>query len=246
MKRVFVSLFILFTITGFLFAELTAEEIIKRMEINDVHNTSTSSGSMTIVDRFGTRVKTFIAISAGEDNMLLEFTNIEEMGQKILRLEDEIYLYFPDAEEIIHLQGGALKDSVMGSDFSYEDLTGEGGILSSYKVELMEPAPVNVDGIQCYHLKLTGIKNVAYPRQELWVDAELFVPRKSHYFSLSGRLLKEMLIKEVKKIAGKNIPVHFEMSDKMKKNSKTIFKLQDIQIDVPLDSGTFSLENLSF
>ena len=201
---------------------------------------------MTIVDRFGTRVKTFIAWSEGEDNMLLEFTNVEERGQKILRLEDEIYLYFPDAEEIIHLQGGALKDSVMGSDFSYEDLTGEKGILSSYKVELMQPTLVDVDGVQCYHLLLTGIKNVAYPKQELWVDAELFVPRKAHYFSLSGRLLKEMVIKDIKIIAGKNIPVYFEMSDKLKKNSKTIFKLEDIQIDVPLAADTFSLENLSF
>jgi outer membrane lipoprotein-sorting protein len=241
-----ICLIMLCFVTGAVFAQLTAEQIIKRMEKNQVHDTSKGSGSMEIVDQFGTRTKTFTSISAGEDNMILEFTNPEEQGQKILRLEDEIYLYFPDAEEVIRLQGGALKDSVMGSDFSYEDLTGEKGILSSYKVELLQPSLVDVDGVKCYHLMLTGIKNVAYPQQELWVDAELFVPRKAHYFSLSGRLLKEMIIKDVKKVAGKNIPVYFEMSDKMKKNSKTIFRLIDIQIDVPLDANTFSLENLSW
>ncbi len=131
---------------------LTGEEIITKMESNQVHDSAETTGSFAITDRFGTRVKTYRASSIGEDKMLLEFTNPEEAGQKILRIDDEIYLYFPEAEEIIHLQGAALRDSVMGSDFSYEDLTGGKSLVDDYTVELGGNEPI--DGSDCYRLEL--------------------------------------------------------------------------------------------
>ena len=115
-----------------------------------------------ITDRFGSRTKTFILYAEGADKMLIEFTNPEERGQKIMRLEDEIYLYFPDAEEVIRLQGSALKESVMGSDFSYEDMTGEGDLLDQYEVTLL--GEQMVDGRRHYHLELEAKK------RGLWND----------------------------------------------------------------------------
>ena len=123
LKYILCVCIILLFLPAFLFG-LTGEEIIRKMEANQVHKSARTTGAMSITDRFGTRVKTFKVFALGEEKTLLEFTNPEEAGQKILRIDDEIYLYFPEAEEIIHLQGAALKDSVMGSDFSYEDLTG--------------------------------------------------------------------------------------------------------------------------
>ena len=224
---------------------LTAEQIIERMEDNQVHDTAESEGSMIITDRFGTRTKTYKAFSAGEDKMLLEFTNPEEFGQKILRIDDEIYLYFPEAEEIIHLQGSALKDSVMGSDFSYEDLTGGKGLLDDYSAVI--EGGETVDGEECYKLKLTAKRrDVVYPSQTLWVDKKLFAYRKVVLFSQSGRALKEMNISEFIETKGRIVPVHLEMRDLMKQNSRTVFKTEELKIDIPLNENLFSLEELSW
>ena len=95
---------------------LTAEEIIGRMEENTVFETSRAEGAMMIKDRFGTKETRFISYSRGKDTTLIEFTSLEERGMKILRTEEEIYLFYPDAEELIRLQGAALRDSVLGSD----------------------------------------------------------------------------------------------------------------------------------
>jgi outer membrane lipoprotein-sorting protein len=215
------------------------------MEENQVHKTSEMEGSFMITDSFGKRVKTFKAFSMGTDKMLVEFTNPEESGQKILRLSDEIYLYYPEAEEIIHLQGSGLKDSVMGSDLSYEDFTGEKGLLNLYSVEL--EGTESVDGQECFVLKLTAKKKqIAYAQERMWVDSGLFVVRKAEYYSVSGKPVKEMKVTDIKTVSGKNLPMAIEMKDLMRKDSSTAFQIKKIKIDAPMDAKMFSREELSW
>ena len=224
---------------------LTGEEIIERMERNERHSSVHSTGSLQISDRFGTRTKTFISTAVGDDRSLLEFTNPEEAGQKILRLEDEIYLYFPEAEEVIHLQGAALRENVLGSDFSYEDMTGESSMLDDYEVELEGTEPI--DGHDSYRLRLSARRrDVVYPIQVVWIDAEQFVKRRVEQFSRRGRPLKQMSISDYRPVGDKLIPVRLEMSDLMKKGSRTVFLIDTIEVDLAVDESLFSLEELTF
>jgi outer membrane lipoprotein-sorting protein len=243
MKRT--NLILAFGLTAGLLQAITAEEIIANVERNEVNERQRIEGSMTINDRFGSRVKTFISYASGTDKMLLEFTNREERGQKILRLEDEIYLYFPEAEEVIHLQGSALKESVMGSDFSYEDMTGEGDLLELYDVSLL--GEENVEGRKNYKVELKARKRgVAYPKQEVWVDAETWVMSRANAYSLSGRLLKEMEFGDVRKVAGKYVPHTIIIQDAMKKNSSTEMRIEAVDLQSDLPPNIFSLEELTW
>ncbi|MBN1836698.1 MAG: outer membrane lipoprotein-sorting protein [Spirochaetales bacterium] len=224
---------------------LTAEEILRAMETNRVHETESAEGSMIITDRFGSRAKTFRLYAEGADKVLIEFTNPEERGQRIMRLEDEIYLYFPDAEEVIRLQGSALKESVMGSDFSYEDMTGERELIDLYRPRLVDT--MSEGGRRLYVLELEAReRGVAYPRQTIWVEVERLVLARAEYFSLSGRLLKSLEVLEVADVAGKSVPVRLIMRDEMKKSSSTEFAVSNLRINEPLPKGIFSLESLSW
>ncbi|MCK5007777.1 MAG: outer membrane lipoprotein-sorting protein [Spirochaetales bacterium] len=224
---------------------ITVEEIVEAVENNEINEAERIEGSMIITDRFGSRVKTFLSYASGADKMLLEFTNPEERGQKILRLDDEIYLYFPEAEEVIHLQGSALKESLMGSDFSYEDLTGEGNLLDLYKVTLL--GEEMIDGRKHYHLELKARKRgLAYSKQEVWVDAEYWVMTRANAYSLSGRLLKEMELGDIRKVAGKYVPHYVIMRDAMKKNSSTEIRIEALDLEAELPPDAFSLEELTW
>ena len=224
---------------------LTGDEIIRRMERHERHDSMQSTGSMEITDRFGTRTKSFMSTALGDDRSLLEFTNPEEAGQKVLRLEDEIYLYFPDSEDVIHLQGAALRDSVLGSDFSYEDMTGSSSRLNDYEVVL--EGTEEIDGHETYRLRLTAKRrDVVYPVQVAWVDSERFVTRRVELFSRRGRALKRMAVTEFREVGDKVIGTRLEMSDFMKKESMTVFTIDDIAIDEPVDESLFSLEELTF
>lgn len=226
-------------------AALTGAEVIERMESNERVAALRSTGSLQISDRFGTRTKSFVSTATGDDRALLEFTNPEEAGQKILRLDDEIYLYFPEAEEVIHLQGAALRENVLGSDFSYEDMTGAGSLLDDYEV-LLEGRE-SVAGRDCYRLRLTARRrDVVYPQQVVWIDAEQFVTRRVEQFSRRGRPLKQLAISDYREVGGKLIPVRLEMSDLMKQDSRTLFLLDTVEVDGAIDDSLFSLEELTF
>lgn len=243
-KMRWVSVFL--TLSGILFAQNdNVENIMKKYEDNRVSETVNMKAVITITDKFGSTVQEFETWSRKNGDTLIVVTAGPDQGQKILRLENSIYLYFPEAEEVMRLQGSALKDSVMGSDFSYEDLTGENGILANYTGELL--GSETIDGRDCYHLLLTAkTKKQLYQKQELWIDKNSFVEVKSIVYSASGKPLSESLSWDFKKIGKYTIAMQGKMTNLLKKNSTTTMAIQSVQMDIPVAESTFSRSNLSW
>ncbi len=223
----------------------SAQEIVRRLEDNQTHDTSRGVVTMTVEDRFGQRVSTMTSYSQGTDLSLIEFTSRAERGQKILRTADEIYLFYPDAAELVRLQGAALREGMLGSDVSYEDLTGGRTLLETYDVAY-EGAEM-IDGHNCYRVSMVARRrNVAYPRQTVWVDSELFVARRSEQFSLNGRLLKTITAGEIEQFGDTNIATRLVISDALKRNSSTTIEINEIELGLRLPRDLFSLEELSW
>lgn len=245
MKKIALLVIISVLFIPFLAFSFTAKDIIQKLEENQIFTTFKANGKMIISDRFGKRIKTFIVYGRGKKETLIEFTSIDEQGQKILRTKDEIYLYYPDAEQIIRLQGAALRESVAGSDLSYEDLTGGKDFIKKYSIALQSEE--SIDGKKCYVLKLIANKrDISYPKQIIWVEKNTFAVRKAQYFSLSGKLIKEVNVKKIEKIKNHYIPTDYIFRDALKKDSKTEFFISDIKINLPLSDNIFSLEELSW
>jgi outer membrane lipoprotein-sorting protein len=244
MKRTALLIFIaLLPVLGA--AAQSAEEIIQRLEANQTHETSRVEGRMVIHDRFGRRTTEFIMFARGTDDALIEFTSVEEAGQKVLRTGDEIYLFYPDASELIRLQGAALRQSMLGSDVSYEDMTGNRGYLDTYDVRLT--GREEIDGNACHVLELEATsRDVAYPRQKLWVDAELYVMRKAEQYALSGRLLKLMEVEELMRQDGKIFPSHITIRDQLKQDTRTEFIIEEARINIDIPNRIFSVEELTW
>ena len=244
MKKV-ISLFIVLCCGFSVLYGISAEEIVREMDRRQSFTTMKATGSMITNDRFGRKVSDFISWSRGDDDFLIEFTSVAEQGQKVLRTAKELYLYYPDAEEIIRLQGAALRQSMLGSDISYEDMTEGNDTLSKYDVELT--GEERVDGKECYILNMNAkSRSVAYPRQMVWVVKETLIPRQVHYFSKSGKLLKEMRVNKVELLGDKYVITEMTLEDKLKKNSSTELIMDTLETDLPLDQNFFSLDNLSW
>lgn len=197
---------------------------------------------MIATDRFGTIESTFLSWSRGDDEFLLEFTNIEESGQKVLRVDGDIYLYDPDAEETLRMSGSALKDSMFG-DISYEDVSEGNDTLDDYTAELL--GEEEIDGVPCYRVKLTAkTRSVPYAIQELWIGKEDFVMRRGEFFSRRGTFLKELRVLGVEEVDGKVILTHMILEDKIRGDSSTELILSDIEVNIPLDDRMFTEEAL--
>jgi outer membrane lipoprotein-sorting protein len=242
--KLLLTLSLLCIIPSFLFA-LTGEEVIQKMDEMATFETSVSTGSIKTTDRFGTKISTFKAWARGASDSLIEFTSTAERGQKILRTQSSLYLFYPDAEELIRLQGAALRQSVLGSDLSYEDMTEEKNTLDSYTVVLEGSEIVN--GHDCHVLTLTAKKRtVAYPVQKIWVDKQTYLVWKAEYSTAQKRLLKVMEVLSTVEVAGRTLPSETKIEDKMKRDSATWMTLDSLEVNVPLGANIFSLENLTW
>jgi len=242
MITVIILLSLLIPVTAF---TLTGEEIIRKADDMQVFETSKASGEFRIKDRFGVKVSTFNSWSKGTEESLIEFTSKAERGQKVLRTEDELYLFYPDAEELIRMQGSMLRQSMLGSDISYEDMTGGKDRISQYDVVLEGEESIN--GNDCYVLMMTAkVRTVPYPKEKLWIDKETFLVWKAEYYTKSNRLLKEMKTLETQIINGRTIAVKTKIVDKMKTDTETLMIIGDLKINIPIDDAMFSLEELSW
>ena len=221
-----------------------AEEIIRQMEDREVFDSAFVQGKLIINDRFGEKVSSFDSYSLGSEYSLIEFTSVEELGQKILRSEDDIYIYYPDAEEVIRLFGSALGDGILGSDASYEDITGDKSLLLDYEITGFQTETLNNTNTWRIELKARR-SSIPYPRQIIWIDQNMNGIRSEKY-SLSNRLIKEEEVLKFSTVKGYTVPAHIRINDTLKKNSYSEFVLDRIDIDYPLDLSFFSLDELTW
>jgi len=220
---------------------LTPEEILDKIDRNMVFEKASSQIEMEINIKRRKIVKGLISYSIGNDKSYLEFLSpARDKGTKILKLGKVIKIYYPSAERIMRLSGHMLRQSMMGSDFSFEDMTEKSRKLrEEYSGKLLDNELF--DGRDCYVIVLlSNIPKQTYFRRKIWVDSERFVGLKEELYSKSGKLLKIMKVENVKKYANRYYPVKVLMIDKLRKNSSTLLTIKKIDFNSDIPGSYFT------
>jgi len=202
------------------------------------------TGAMEITQ--GSRVlkKQYTAYARGSDHVLLEFTNPEDRGVRMLRLGASIWMYFPSEGDTIRISGSLMRQGLMGSNLSYEEVAEGESLRASYSAEIIREEML--DGRPCAVLKLTSSKtDISYPTRVLWVDASRKVPLKIELYARSGILMKTIYVRDLQPISGRLLPITIEIVDALKKNSKTLFSMRDIKLDLDLADNLFTMQALT-
>ncbi|NLW09041.1 MAG: outer membrane lipoprotein-sorting protein [Firmicutes bacterium] len=222
---------------------LTAEEIIRRRDDNEYYDSAKVEAEMIIINRNRRIVKTMTSYGQG-DNGLVVFTNPRDRGTKFLKRGDDLWMFFPDAEDLVKISGHMLNQGIMGSDFSYQDLMEADKLIDLYKFELLGEEEFN--GRPCYVLEGTAApgKEVSYYQRKSWIDKERFVGLREELYARSGRLLKVMTVTKVAEVEGRWFPLESVMEDKLRKDTRTEFVVKEIEFNPEIPEGTFTLENL--
>ncbi|NMB25762.1 MAG: outer membrane lipoprotein-sorting protein, partial [Firmicutes bacterium] len=222
---------------------MTAEEIIQKRDSNEYVKTAIAESKMVIVSGKREMTKTMITY-AEDDHALTVFTNPRDRGTKFLKRGDDLWMFFPDAEDLIKISGHMLSQGMMGSDFSYQDVMESDKLTDLYAFELL--GEEELDGRPCYILEGVAVegKQVSYYRRKSWVDKERFVGLKEELYARSGRLLKIMSTKKVELLEERWYPVEAVMEDKLRKNTRTEFYVEAIEFNPEIPAATFTLENL--
>jgi outer membrane lipoprotein-sorting protein len=229
---------------GLVFAQTPqAVDLLRSVDNNEIYDTIQYEGDMIIEYQNRRYVKTMKAQARENNDSFIEFTNQEDKGTKYLKTKGKLYVYSPDTEKVILISGHMLKESMMGSDLSYEDTINNDKLSDRYTPALAGSEVFN--GRDCWVLELTAKRRTeSYPKQKLWIDKQTSDVLHSERFALSGAKLKEHTALKVEVIGGRRFPTQYEMRDLLRKDSKTTFVMRNVVLDQPIPDSVFSQRNL--
>ncbi|MBI4384253.1 MAG: outer membrane lipoprotein-sorting protein [Nitrospinae bacterium] len=166
-----------------------------------------------------------------------------EAGTKMLKIQDKLWMYTPQTDRKILIAGHLLRQSMMGSDLSYEDMLEDTKLSSAYdaKVEKVE----DVDGFPSLVLHLVARdETITYQSRRVWTDPQRKIILREERYAKSGMLLKKVDFSGYAPIKGRLFPRSLTFRDMLKENTHTTYHFDVIEFDVPVPEKYFSLSIL--
>jgi len=221
-----------------------ANAILQKIDDNLSSENRIFESSMTIHGRRASRTITSRSYVAGDKKSFTEYISPpREQGTKMLKLENQLWIYSPSTDRTIQISGHMLRQSVMGSDLSYEDMMDDRKLTETYTAVVSGTGVTDERATWVLELK-AKVDDVAYATRKLWVDKERFVPLKEELFAKSGQLLKRSVMSDVVQLEGRWFPMTVLYKDMLKQGDGTEFKVTDIKFNQDIPDYIFTKASL--
>ena len=226
--------------TTLILAQPNADEILDKVDRNMSSENRVFESSMTIHGKRNSRTVTSKSYSVGDKKSYTEYLSpAREQGTKMLKLENQLWIYSPSTDRTIQISGHMLRQSVMGSDLSYEDMMDNRELAEIYNAEVIGEEETN--GRKTWILELTAkVEDVAYAKRKVWIDTERYIPLKEELFAKSGQLLKRSTMSDVQRIEGRWFPTTVVYKDMLKQGDGTEFKIIGVKFNQEIPDYIFS------
>ena len=226
----------------------------KNFFASKIKSMKTDSTMVLINDRGQTRERkntTLHKLQANglDSKLLVKFSTPTDIkGTGFLQVEhsdgdDDLWLYLPALKKSRRLVANNKKDSFLGSDFSYGDISLpkvdeyqhhflRTEMIDSHECFVIESVPVN-DAVK---------SNSGYSKKITWVRTDNFLEVKVEYYDISGRPLKTQLITKhqlVEPEKSRWFALHREMINHQS-GHKTTLNFDKIESDVPTPEELFT------
>ena len=221
--------------------DMSVQEIIQAMDNNLNAKSRVLTSKMIVHGRRTSRTIESKNWVVGIDLAFTEYLSPpREAGTKMLKLGDKLWTYSPQTDRVIQISGHMLRQSVMGSDISYNDMMEDRPLMDLYETTL--EGSVEIDGRDHWIMLLEAkVKGLSYPMRRAWIDKEYLLPMKEELYAKSGKLLKTSTMDGIKKVQGRWFPSRFVFKDELKRNSKgTEWVIDEIAFDIDIPESRFS------
>lgn len=217
-----------------------ADEILKRVENNLSSENRIFESTMIIHGTKSSRTITSRTYSVGDTKSFTEYLSpAREQGTKMLKLENQLWIYSPSTDRTIQISGHMLRQSVMGSDLSYEDMMDDKKLTEAYSAALSGSEVLDNRNTLILDL-IAKVSGIAYYSRKMWIDSERYIPLKEELYARSGQLLKKSTLSEVKLIEGRWFPTKIIFKDVLKQGEGTEFIMTSIKFDQEIPKYIFT------
>ena len=234
------SLLVTLLAVSFALQPPSGDDILKKVDQNMFSENKIVVSRMVIHGRRDTRTVESKSWQRGTSESYTEFlAPAREKGTKMLKLKDMLWDYSPSTDRTIMISGSLLRQSVMGSDLSYEDMMEDPHLPNLYSATVATEDTLN--GRDCWILDLMAKKeDIAYHHRRVWVDKGRYALLRENLYAESGKLLKTMDVREVMRVQGRWLAKSVLYKDVLKDGEGTEFLVDSIVLDADIPDYLFS------
>jgi outer membrane lipoprotein-sorting protein len=218
----------------------TGDAILARVDANIGSDSKVTLARMVVEGRGVTRTVESRSWIRGMTESFTEYlAPPRDRGTKMLKLGDQLWTYFPESDRTIRISGHMLRQSVMGSDLSYEDLMEDPRLGALYTATVVGEETHR--DRPCWVLELTAkAPGIAYQSRRMWVDKARDVALREDRFAKGGKLLKTTDVLTVERIGGRWVAKTVVFKNVLKSGQGTRFELETIEFNASIPEHVFS------
>ncbi|MCB1645777.1 MAG: outer membrane lipoprotein-sorting protein [Pseudomonadales bacterium] len=219
----------------------TAESLIDEMEALYQGQSSRAEIRMEVVTPQYQRAMTLVSLSQARVNTLIRIlTPKKERGISTLKLDQEMWNYFPKINKVIKIPPSMMMGSWMGSDFTNDDLVKQTTLTEEYFLELEETA-----GQYRIILKPRAQTVTVWGQIDYVIDREHLVPVSQTFYDDRGVAVRKLTFSDLTDFDGRLLPARLEMIPLNKSGHKTVVVYESLSFNPPeITDDVFSLRNL--
>ncbi len=149
--------------------------------------------------------------------------------------DDDRWLFIPGINLVKRIAARDASQSFVGSDFSYEHVSGRDLDADAHRSLREEQA----GGKDCYVIESVARRPAEYKRKITWIDKASFLPVKEEYYDVKDELFKVFAADEIRDIGGQPTVVKRSMTNKKTGHTTTVV-FTDVSYGLGIDSDIFS------
>jgi outer membrane lipoprotein-sorting protein len=226
-----------------------AETIMKEAHLNLYYmgDDGRAVVNMTLTDKRGkTRTRRFIMLrrdleEGGEQKYYTYFLEPNDVRRtsfmvwKYTDKDDSRWIYVPAVDLVRRISAKDKGSSFVGSDFSYEDVSGLPWTADNHTWLREE----ELDGKSSHVIESVPKEEDTFAKKITWVGKDHKLPLKEEYYDSKGRLLRVFTAENIEEVDGYPTVTLRRMTNEKKKGN-TVVEFTDIAYDVGIDEKIFT------
>jgi outer membrane lipoprotein-sorting protein len=183
--------------------------------------------------------------SQGDQRYMISFeapADVRGMGflvWKYSKKEADRWLYFPALKAIKRVAADDKRSSFVGSDFSYEDISGRQVDEEQHTLLRQE----KLDDRDAYVIESRPTTPATYDKRLIWIDAERWLPLKEEYYDAEGKQQRVFKAEKVEQV-GSHWTVTSRSMLTTTTGHRTVVDFTDVRYDVALSEDLFTERSL--
>ena len=152
--------------------------------------------------------------------------------------DDDRWVFIPAVNMIRRIAARDSRSSFVGSDFSYEDVSGRDVGADTHMLLREE----KLDNATCYVIQSTPIAPADFSKKLSWIDKSSFLPLKEEYYDAQNQLARVFTVDRIEAVSGKSAyPTATKRTMKnVQSGHRTEVVFENVAYDVGIEADVFS------